>query len=132
MSAKDAPVPATASGTPPGALEIAWRSQIYSRLQLTQDQLVRLSERFIGAGILTSEDLNRELHKAACWCRDNPVRANRKRNWYKFLNNWFSRAEEVKRSRVQKSGRRSDRRGAPDEHDHEATRTAIREARRPF
>ena len=111
----------------------AWTSKVYDRLSLTEDEIRRLIERFVGAGILTSEDLNRELHAAACWCRDNPVRAGRRSAWYKFLHRWFSVAEEKQRARIQKPRQRLDRRGAPDDADHAATRAHIeRGVQRPF
>lgn len=39
-------------------------------------------------------DVEAEIRKAASWCRDNPPKARLKRQWARFLGNWFSRAHD--------------------------------------
>lgn len=102
----------------------AWRSAIYPRFTLTQDEITRLMERFIEPGILTKEDLNHELHKAQCWLRDFPAKAARKRSWYKFFRNWLSLAEDNQRSR-RRTGRGIDGRHQEGAFDRADRRRAL-------
>jgi len=103
--------------TPP-----VWRSTIYPRFSLTQDEIARLMDRFLEPGILTKEDLNHELHKAQFWLHDYPAKAARKRCWYKFFRNWLSIAEDNKRGRA---GRQSDGRYKSGAFDRTDRRRAL-------
>lgn len=85
--------------TDPEPKETAWTSSICTRFHLTNFDIERINERYLFENApLTKTDLNHELHKAECWLRDHPVRAERIRSWYKFLNNWLKLAEERRAS----------------------------------
>jgi len=100
---------------------VAWRSKVYDRFTLTEEDVRRLGDRFLTTGILTKEDIQHELIKAQHWLRDNPAKAARKRCWYKFFRNWLSIAEDNKRARshrfIARGGHGESRTGASNAFD---------------
>lgn len=82
-----------------GVPAAVWRSTVYERFTLTEDDVRRIVDRFLTTGILTNEDIRHELIKAQYWLKDNPGKASRRRSWYKFFRNWLSIAEDNKRAR---------------------------------
>lgn len=102
-----------------------WRCPQYPRFTLTEDEAVRLVQRFVIEGqVLTREDMRHELLKAGAWLRDNPSRAKHKRAWYRFISNWMQRAEDAARDAQRRNGGRIAGRnpgryyqGEDDEHE---------------
>jgi len=59
----------------------------YTFIGIAEDYIQQCTEAYPGV------DIHAQIKRAAIWCRNNPRKARQRKDWPRFLGNWFSKAQ---------------------------------------